>query len=104
MQASVPKAASDARRAATTGLAASSGPAASASGTAATTSLARRAVADEYAALLKSVPQLAGLGEVFKSCEPVRRRRRDPQRVSHLTCACHCRAVAVETADHPRDA
>lgn len=69
----VPKAASDARRAAATGLAASTGPASSATGgSVATTSLARKAVADEYAALLKSVPQLAGLGEVFKTCEPVR--------------------------------
>lgn len=75
VQAIVPKAASDSRRAATTGLATSTGPASSASSTVATTSLARKAVADEYAALLKSVPQLAGLGEVFKTCEPVRRRR-----------------------------
>ncbi|GIL83130.1 hypothetical protein Vretimale_11463 [Volvox reticuliferus] len=43
------------------------------------TSAARKDPTAEYAELLRSIPQLAPLGEVFKSCEPVRLTEEDTE-------------------------
>ncbi|PNH02526.1 Coatomer subunit gamma-2 [Tetrabaena socialis] len=44
-----------------------------------TTSATRKDPTAEYAELLRSIPQLAPLGEVFKSCEPVRLTEEDTE-------------------------
>lgn len=42
-------------------------------------SAVKPATSEEYLALLNSIPQLAALGKVFKSCEPVRLTEEDTE-------------------------
>mmetsp|Transcript_25184 Transcript_25184/g.54739 ORF Transcript_25184/g.54739 Transcript_25184/m.54739 type:complete len:900 (-) Transcript_25184:336-3035(-) len=50
-----------------------------ASGASAPTSAVKKSTTEEYQELLKSLPQLASLGNVFKSCEPVRLTEEDTE-------------------------
>ncbi|KAG2486424.1 hypothetical protein HYH03_014871 [Edaphochlamys debaryana] len=75
----VPKAPPPVRASGSSALGLATSTATNSSGGAAPTSAARKDPTAEYAELLRSIPQLAPLGEVFKSCEPVALTEKDTE-------------------------
>mmetsp|Transcript_62 Transcript_62/g.100 ORF Transcript_62/g.100 Transcript_62/m.100 type:complete len:901 (-) Transcript_62:1459-4161(-) len=76
----VPKRATEMRAPTTRGgLPTSTSAATTSTGGAAPTSAVKKATTEEYLELIKSIPQLAALGDVFKSAEPVRLTEEDTE-------------------------